>query len=159
MEDEFDGRSFMTNFHLTGTTVDDTGHIDFESVVPHGMGLERYNIIVDNFDSIETETDMIDLMHNKLRYTRGYSRDTVPFWKTELCYNYGAKYGDLTVTTPLEAFEPVIEKYIDMFEHRTREKADTWQSVHSSVYSINEKHLSLYVQEEDTKYEFDLEVN
>ena len=57
-------RTYMTNFHVFGTTLDETGHIDFNSVENFGMGLERYNIIIDNYlngkNDINTKGIIID---------------------------------------------------------------------------------------------------
>lgn len=156
MEDDFNGRTYMTNFHLSGTTVDDSGHINFESVEPHGMGLERYDIISDKFNNIENEDDMIELMTQDLKYTNAYDISINPFWKTEFSYNYGEPYGDLTVTTPLEQYEPIIEIVVQRFEERTRKIKNTWQTVHSSIYNIEDRKLILFVQEKDIKYEFNL---
>lgn len=155
MEDDFGGRTYMTNFHLTGTEVDEDGNLDYETVVPHGMGLERYDLITSKFNNIETENDMIELMTKDLKYTKAYNTEINPFWKTEFSADYGEPYGDLTVTTPIEQYQPIINIVVDRFENRSRKVKDTWQTVHSSIYDIDSKKLTLFVQEHDIKYVFD----
>ena len=88
--DEFENipnsRSIMTNFHISGVTVNSDGTVytpedapthkaSENGIVPHGSGLERYNLAVASYDSIDTATKMKNLMKS-LFYTKAYPTAT-----------------------------------------------------------------------------------
>lgn len=122
--------TLMTNFYLTDYTGGKTKavfHGDDEAAViatgltPHAMGLERYDTLLDLYtavDSVEKMKTVMDLV----RYTKGYDRTTNPYWYSELTANYGDKsaYGDMTIYRSATDFDPIVDKYIDMYEHRVR---------------------------------------
>lgn len=139
-------KPYMTNFYIYNTEIKD-GHIDFDTVTDHGDGLERYNLIIDNYDSTNTLSGMKELMCNKIRYTKTYERSTDPFWKTE----YVGKFGelDLTIHDPIEKFEYIIDQTIYFYENRTRfDEYPTWQTVYTSIYDLEEKKVYITSQEE-----------
>lgn len=154
--DVTDTRPYMTNFYIKDSVVDEeTGLVDRTSLTPHGCGVERYELIMSKYDDLEDADDMFDLMHNDLRYTKAYSRDTDPYWFTEFTGNYST-FGDITVTTPEEEYQPIVDYVINEFENRSRFTRTTWQSLHSVVYDIENKSLKVVPQETDNEYEFSI---
>lgn len=140
----YNGRTYMTNFYLQNTNVNAQGHINFNSVTDYGAGLERYNIIADNFNSISTLQGMTSLLHS-LYYTNIYLSTTNPVWLTEFV---GEEYG-LKVTSPPSAFDSIISQARQAYATRTRNGL-LWQTCHSAVYDIDKRELNLLVQEEST---------
>lgn len=158
----------MTNFHVIGTEFNDDGSVytpgtqDDEhsamrtnKITSHGSGLERYNLIVENYNSLTNKQAMIDLMHETINYKNAYKdQGTDKTWYSEFTGTY--PQGDVTVDTKPEIFdEKIMPIVIDQFEHRTREKADTWHTTHTSIYDMENKKLTVFDStEEDIPHEF-----
>lgn len=135
--------NIMTNFYVSS------------EYTPHAAWIERYNLLEENYESGNTKYGMIGLMKS-VRYSKAYTRDTNPFWYSEFSADYGEdKYGDLTIDTPHEQYEPVVDKAISYFENRER-NSKTWQTVHTSVYDLENKKLTLLPQETGEEFEFSL---
>lgn len=157
----------MTNFNLDGTQVNPGGTVytpatmdaDHDAartnmITPHGSGLERWNLIVEGYDSTSTEDGMRDML-NSLTYTRTYSTSdnpSDPFWYTEYVG------GDFTVDTPASEFANIVAEYGETFTTRSRDDVDpfTWQTVHSVIYDISEKTAKIIFQESGVEYTFKL---
>lgn len=155
----------MTNFFIDGVTFNEDGTVytqyDIEDghlptrdsgITPYGSGLERYNTIVSALNawgSEVTEQRMTNLMHN-LFFTNAYKPSHTPWWYSEFVTD---KYG-ITVDTPIdsEVLRDIVHKYFDIFTHRSRDAADTWQTTHMSIYDIEGRTLHLRVQEGSTKH-------
>lgn len=169
-DSEFADKCYMTNFHLTDTILNSDGTVytpetktDTEDAVTTnnietlGAGLERYNLIVDNFEDITDKAKMQELM-SKLKFTNTYKDETEPFWYSEYVG------GELQVDSSVDDFlnNGIIEAAKQIFNQRSRnpesENFGTWQTVHSSVYDIEEKKLYIKFQEEDDEYEFEVDV-
>lgn len=166
LADEFDNiplnKPIMTNFFLTGfdgipKTGFEVGGISPEetTLTPHAAGAERYEILKNGYDSIQDVDSTFALMKS-VRYTKMYDETTNPFWYSELVGVYPT-YGDLTVYDDKSKFENVKQIAIERFRNRTREAADTWHTVHTSIYDLPNKKLYLWCQEEDEMYEADFE--
>lgn len=138
----YGGRTYMTNFYLDNTSVDSQNHINFNSVTDYGAGLERYNIISDNFDTVNTVQGMT-LLLQKLFYTNTYLQSTNPVWLTEFV---DKEYG-LKVSSPPQDFDYIISLARQEYERRTRNGL-LWQTCHSVVYDIEKRKMYLTVQED-----------
>lgn len=163
-------QNIMTNFYLSefdGNTAtafykSDEYNPLSTTLTPHSMGLERYDIIANGLDDVESAEDMLDLMA-AAKYTTCYNLDSDPFWYSEFC-GETATFGDLNIDSLPEDFynpstgvDSVVEYAINKYLSRKREnKHDAWQTVHNSVYDIENKKLYLRVQEEDKVYTFKL---
>lgn len=149
MDTDLNGRTYMTNFYLQGTTVDSNNHINFSSVTPYGCGLERYNVISDNINTVNSVSTMTQLMQ-KIKYTNAYQSSTDPIWKTE----FVDKEHNLTVTTDISQFMDIITRAREGYPNRKRNGV-YWQTCHSAVYDIQNKLMYLIVQEQpvDTQTE------
>lgn len=91
-----ENRPFMTNFRTVLNPVRD-GSVDWDAVAaadPHGMGVERYETILDAYGpGLNTLDGMAGLMGDKLRYTNAYRLpEEIPAgqrrWDTEACQVY-----------------------------------------------------------------------
>lgn len=156
---KIDDHKWMTNYYRYGAKFDKNGHLIIDSLSNHATGTKRSDIIADNYKSIKTVDDMVDLMRNKLKFTNAYTQRIVD----EFTGDYsGTVYGDLTIKDAYEhpeKFEELINGQVSKFNSRSRIKGEsnygTWQTTHSAVYDINDFKLYLTVQEDTTNtYEF-----
>lgn len=158
---------YVTNFYLTGITRNEDGSvyspftqdnehdaIKTNGITSHGSGLERYNLINRLYSTLTGHESMRELL-NKLFYTRSYNIFTIhprDWWYTEFV---GSR--NLTCASPASDYIPVLYTAAKMHLDTNRRKKDTWQTVHSSIYSVSEKTLRIIFQEEDrVEYEFKL---
>lgn len=143
-----DDKPIMTNFYLAG--FDGTR----ESLTPHAAGIERYNILHDNYDDGATKNGMIGLMQS-VYYTKTYDREMSPFWYSEYYGDFGESVGDFTIDTPDEDLDGIVDYCITDFNNRVRSDGKTWQTVHLSVFDIENKRMTVLVQEsESERYEY-----
>lgn len=143
--------AIMTNFIVDGTETDADG-IVYESVSPYGSGLERYNILYKNLSAITDVNTAKSYMTNELKYTNTYSDEIEPIWLTEFVGDYGSY--QLTVEDAKNnpsKFDNVLAIARGYFENRQRGDGKTWQTVHTSVYNISGKTLTLVSQENNHK--------
>lgn len=164
IEDEYpdiENAPIMTNFYIDGWDgnivtgfYSDSG-IDPEdtTLTPHAEGLERYEIIQSMYDDISEKEDMIDVMA-AVKYTKAFNEETNPFWYSELV-GESEEFGNLTIYQNHNAFNDVKAYMINEFNHRTRNHK-TWHTVHSTVYDIENKSLTVIPQETGVQYEFSL---
>lgn len=151
----------MTNFHLYNTTMDSNGKViinrdgsgtNSSGVTANGSGLERYNLIIDNYDDIEDADDMRDVT-NILKYTNAYNLMYPNFWYTEFTGING-----LDVTSPASDYTTIIKDTAEKYSHRSRNKESeyfgTWQTTHSAVYDLDNYILRLLVQEGNNEFSF-----
>lgn len=135
-----DNADIMTNFYLYGDKT------------PHSAGVERFEILRENYDMGATRDGMIALL-KKVWYTQAYDRNTNPFWYSEYVGDFRPMYKDVTLYSPIEDFTPVIDTAISMFEQHERNEK-TWYTTHTSVYDLENKTLTLIPQESGKEYIF-----
>lgn len=150
--------SVMTNFFLFG--YDGTR----ASLTPHAQGVERYAILENNIDDVSTKNEMIELM-KKVRFTQYVDLNMPVFWYSD---HSGVlkDFGDLTkddigetclcgdvsrAGAYAERIRLERENYL-----RGERDSSTWHTLHTSVYSISNRSLTILVQERDTQYSFTL---
>lgn len=117
-----------------------------------GIGIERWNTIVDNYSSASTLDGMKNLMRTELAYTRMYmSHPRFARWYTELVSEYPSGRV-LTVTSPDSEFEEILPISDEGYRNANRNdgRNSIWHTSHSSVYDIHACKLYLAVQEKDT---------
>lgn len=150
VENFVDDKPIVTNFYLYG--FDGTK----ESLTPYAAGVERYHILADGFDSVHTENDMAELM-KRVWYTNAYSDAQNPVWYSEFVGDYtDTPFAvNLTKYSSEEDFYPVFSYAAAQYRNRTRDGA-TWQTVHSAVYNLEKKTLTVRVQEVDEPFSFRL---
>ena len=161
--------SVMTNFFIDGVKFNEDGKVytpydvtqdllpsQENGITPYGSGLERYNTIISMLSAYNgnmSKARMRDILLQVI-YTNTYKKTDESTWFTEFVTS---KLG-LTVDTPWNAEEwnVTIEKYREIFKHRSRDIPNTWHTSHSSIYNIAEKKLYLCAQEKQTEYVFTL---
>lgn len=120
--------SIITNFHLKGVELVN-GHADYfdSNIEDYGQGLERYNIANDAYESVSSVGEAIILLQRDLRFTNAYDASMSPLWKTEFT-GYTSTYGDLSIKSPIEDFEGIMEYARELYENRSRyEGRNTWK--------------------------------
>lgn len=161
------GHPYMTNFYLSDvipntdgsvyTPANQTGGspIITNHITANGSGLERYNLIANRYDSIETRQDMRDLMDD-LMYTRAYPTSpnpADPAWYTEFVGING-----LTCASNPDEYAPIVAIAGQYYTDRVRGDNKTWQTVHSSVYDLSDLTMYVIPQESGNEYTAVLEV-
>lgn len=171
---ELTGKTYLTNFHLiksvsNGTKTLITLNSDGTVYTPktqtsptannafvtngislYGCGLERYNIIKNEFSNISSEASMKTLLFN-LAYSKAYSTSASPAdprWDTEFVHMPKVKGGSelLTVKNAYTDFDSIQQRtgtaWID--------KDGVWWTTHSVIYNIKSRTLTLYIREDDS---------
>lgn len=143
-------QSIMTNFYVNLLP-------DF---TPHADGIERYNILKENFaEGGESMQGMWNLLR-RVRFSQAYDPATTPFWKSE--FYEGLPY---TIDTPLETIlaDSTVQENLTNFKHYKETGEYTpemglWYTEHNSTYDIQARKLWVTVHEDyDNHYEFSLE--
>lgn len=156
----------MTNFHLYKTRINFDGTVytpkfrdgeknahSYNRITDRGSGLERYNLIVNCLKDAHDKEDIWEIL-NLLDYTRAYSTSKAPsnpYWYSEFVGNRG-----LTVASEPSEFEPVVQIAGERYLNRSRETGDTWQSVHSVLYDLENKSMEVITQEDGRKLTYKL---
>lgn len=159
-------RPYMTNFFISllhdlnedGTITRNTdSSVNQCGVTKYGAGLERYNILAQNYAEGSTHDGMVSLM-KKVRYTNAYKDETLPRWNSESVGDYtAAGYKDITITSPDSDFDLPYSISQEWFLNRSRTDGSTWQTVTCSVYDIQNKVLTLISQEDNVERKFNFD--
>lgn len=129
-------------------------------LTPHAQGIERANLLREHYEEANSDTKMMDLME-KVKYTKLYREDTNPYWYSDLYGVFevnGQKY-DFNINTPTDIMDSVKALTIADFNKKYPDSRDYsfWQTMHTSVYNMDELRLMLVVQEKYNKsYGFSL---
>lgn len=174
------GRTYMTNFHLTGTEFNDSGAplltpataagqsiTAVNKITPDGAGLERYNLI----DDLVKNGAPVRYIMNMLMYTKTYTADGLTDkWYTELVGTPVTPGGTdyVTVDSAAADFETIWARVNGKFPNRTRDPQDpnpdafygSWQTTHSVVYNIDTMEAEFIFQENvDAPHNIEFEAN
>lgn len=161
-----DDKPIMTNFYLFGfdgntSTAfykEDNYNAEETTLTRRSAGIERYDILSEGYADADNKRGMINLMKS-VSYSKAYDTDTSPAWYSEFVGDYtSVGYGDLSIDSTKAEYEPIFEYISGMYENRQRD-GKLWQTVHTSVYDIDQKMLWLSVQEGTDEYKFVLESN
>ena len=154
-------KPIMTNFFVNDIDLNNDGSVytpkDYwanptqdpitkNGITSHGAGLERFNLINSNYNSIE-DFDSAKALAINLFYTNTY-KDVNPIWYSECVGDYGS-LGEINLNSPKSAFDSAMAVMKEDFEHRSREENNTWQTVHSCVYDIENRKVAIISQEEN----------
>lgn len=123
---------------------------------PRSQGIERYDIIKERYDSLNTKEDFRTLLTD-LYISNIYNLDCYPRWYSDF---YGDKYKKnmITIDTPQE----ILEEYYVAVAKSTKWKRNyvDWITKHSCIYDIDAKTLSVVFQEGlESKQEYIFTVN
>lgn len=158
-------KGIMTNFHIDGVVFNNDGSIPTPylnegnvtdcGVTSHGSGLERYNIINSLYNSLDLKSDFADVMDD-IKYTNSYSDVTDGNkWYTEFVGNYDT-YGDISVDSSLTDLNSVYAEARSLYLSRDRDTGLTWHTVHSAVFDLKNKQITVIFQENDEEYSFSI---
>lgn len=148
----------MTNFYLNYGPAENEQYIagnlfrDVPKLSDYPIGVERWCVLRDGYGTVSCEDDMISLLR-KVRATAMYTDDNDPLWYTE-CVD-----GVLSKDSSKDEFEKEFARQLALFGERDRKdpKGD-WITWHSSVYSIKDRSLCVFSQEDFSK-DFRFELN
>ena len=154
---------YMTNFYITGCKYDKNNHVDLKSLTPHANGVERYDIITDNYKNCDNYDGMLDCL-KKLKSSNIYNENIKPFWYSGYILHAEEKgYGHLVVNDIIEhpeKFERYKNDMIKSFKNRSKRKGDTKQTVHTSIYDIKNKKLFLMIREDfEDMLDYEIEID
>ena len=148
----------MTNFYKYNSRRDVDGHIDYTSLTRYAEGIERYNIAADALadEVINSIGDMNHIMYDLMKYTQAYTIDDInDAWLSEFVgvTKIGETIYDITtddVVNDKSKVEPLYRYCQSLYENRTRDVSNTWQTVHCAVYDLENGVMCLTVQENGT---------
>ena len=142
-------KPYLTNFHIYDTQFEKDGKIEYKNVSDCANGVERYNIVVDNYDITSTEKGMIDIL-TKCYCSNMSKEETKPIWYSDFMY-FDNSLDINTLLTNRERYTPIIENAYKDFKTRDRNKHNTFHTLYSCVYNIENRSLNLITQEENNK--------
>lgn len=142
------GKEILTNFYLSGwngeivTGFENSGIAPEETTLtPHAMGTERYEWIAQQFDSISTKSDAAEVIRS-VRYTKTYAPELgEPIWYSEFTG------GDRTIYQDKSEYADILARAQELYAKRKRDGV-LWHSMHTSVYNLAEKSLTVCAQEQ-----------
>lgn len=143
----FHGVTSNADGTITRNTSTDPNEQNVNGVTKYGSGIERYNIAVNGKGDAQSVETMKALMR-ELFFTHAYTLDDNQ-WYSEFVG------GTETITSPAEEFTSIIQRAKRAYEERDRNNPITWQTIHSVVYDLHHKTITICVQESDTYYDFD----
>ena len=123
-------------------------------------GIERYHIIKDGYESTATEEGMMKMLQS-INYSQCYDLNTVPFWYSE--YSGGeldaSKFGDPDISdSDLSRAGGYSEAISNGLENWSKGRNNnTWITVYSAVYDMNNRTLSIATQENTDIHKYSLD--
>lgn len=144
----FVDHNIMTNFLVS----------KLPEYTPHADGIERYDILSENYDEGATMEGMWNLLR-RVRFSQAYDTNTCPFWKSEYLT------GKYDINTPAEVILADENFKTDFANFATFKQSGyytpemhLWFTVHNSTYDIASKTLWVTIREDyEHRYEFKLE--
>lgn len=152
-----ENENIMINFYLTD--------FDSNNLPKHAMGIERYNILKDNYNYSTIKEGMVELM-KKVFYSKAYNLYTNPFWYSEFSGVYCGidltteNVGEYNLNVDLSKsgeYQTYLERIQELYKNQSRNKL-FWVTTHSSVYDLKNKTLNVIVQESNINHEFKLNI-
>ncbi len=139
--------SIMTNFYL-----------NLPEINEHAQGVERYDILKENYDEGTSVVGMQTLMQ-RVAYSKAYGLATTNPWYSETLDQTTLKDEARIKERYDEISEALFTSYWDARVKDKRADANPafWITVHNSTYDMENKKLSLFIQEDYEKhYDFSL---
>lgn len=148
---------YITNFQIYNVQFDKTNKIIYPTptqsgINKFGFGLERWDIITDNYRKANTKQGMEYLL-NLIKYSNCYTED---FWISELVKCDDDYRNIITVDSIKDDCSEAILESIENYQTRDRDNPKCNITCHSSIYDIKDKVLYIKNQENDTEYSFKL---
>lgn len=182
-----DHQAAMSNFHVTNSKhlndydvyYQPADHREYTSTeyTKLPMGIERYETVKDGLSSVYTREDMLENMRKVWYREQLYEKGNSYFWSDmnmhkyhdkdgkDRVFIYGDEKDDTVKNERLKAFEQNKELYKKAVETEKQygkrivdgKPNNVLQTVHTSVYDLNDKTLMVEVQERETPFCFALE--
>lgn len=136
-------RQIMTNFY-----------VNLPELTEHAAGVERYQILQENYAQGATMVGMRDLMA-RVKYSNAYSYSYTPIWYSETMPQSAIRAQDPAVLAEYEKILDNIRKdYWNYITNDIRNPANPsfWITTHNSVYDIENRKLRITVQEDYSHY-------
>lgn len=173
----------LTNFNVSYVNFNSDGKVNTPSdikgnkvnyptlknnIAKYGAGLERWNLMVDNYHTTNTKNGMRNLL-DLLMYSNTYkftimdkpwhsecSHERNDLWlKDGMPDSNDPKYF-VTVDTEPKYFNEIEKIFTEVFNNKERGITSVWITTHSCIYDLSEKKLYVKVQEENKEYIFTL---
>lgn len=156
-EIKISNRKYITNFTVSDVLFNDDDTIIYPNptesgINKYGQGLERWDIIANNYTNTQTLNGMRELLE-LLKFTNSYGE---PFWYSEIVKTDDDEENPITVDTDPSNCTESKAAAIELFQERTRNDPKTWCTCHSSIYDIKLKKLYIRSQEGNIDYVFKL---
>lgn len=133
----------MTNFY-----------VNLPELTEHAAGVERYQILKENYAEGDTMVGMRNLMA-RVKYSNAYNYSNDPVWYSEAIPQSILKDRDAEIFAEYaEGFENIAKDYWNYITNDKRNPANTkfWHTTHNSIYDIENRTLRLTVQENYSDY-------
>jgi len=147
-EEKTGDKQIMTNFY-----------VNLPELTEHAAGVERYNILQENYAEGDSMVGMRNLMA-RVKYSNAYNYATDPLWMSEMIPQSIIKANDPSVMEIFaEKLDNVRKDYWNYVSNDLRSPANKsfWHTTHNSVYDIENRILRLTVQENYSDY-FDFSI-
>lgn len=133
-----------------------TNYFVSQGITPHAQGVERAEVMRENYAMGSTKEGMQNLM-KKVFYTKLYDLKTSPRWYSDM---YDGSTADGRPDLTWDTDQKTVKKYylldVAKFKLRTRLSFNSYHTVHSSVYDNQNKTLDVTVQEENFSRHFEM---
>lgn len=142
-EEKTGNEQVMTNFYN-----------NLPEITEHAAGIERYQILQENYDEGNSVVGMRTLMQ-RVKYSNAYNYSNYPAWYSESIPQSMIKNQDSPeFAIYLEAFDAIRKDYWNYVANDIRNPANTtfWHTTHNSVYDMSQKMLRVTVQEDYSHY-------
>ena len=156
---------YLTNFYMYGLNPNSDGTVytpytqdeehnavDTNGITANGCGLERWNMIVNAYESL-TDKASVETLMQSLRYTNAYTEtNAADVWYTEF-----VGIDNLTSNTSASEYSDILSRARNKFAERSRNDLyPVWHTVHSVIYDILAHTMYVKVQEGNDEYDSEL---
>ena len=132
--------TIMTNFFNTQ-----------EGYNAHAQGVERYNILKDNYAAANNKAGMLALL-DSVRFSKLYTRGVAAPWYSDM---HSIAKG-VEMNTPVAQKAALLEAETKNYEAHIR-NYDCRMTKHTSVYDLANKRLTVIAQEDGKQFDFGIE--
>lgn len=143
VEEKKDNEQIMTNYY-----------VNMDNLTENGAGVERYNILKDNYNEGNTFEGMWNLL-KRVEYSNAYLFDTDNPWLSEyIPLSIRENKDSAEYNEAINLLDNIKKEYwvTRTKNMRTPSNPLFWQTTHNSTYDIKNKKLRVTIQENYDKY-------
>lgn len=129
-------------------------YVNLDYITDNGAGIERYNILKDNYNEGSTFDGMWNLM-KRVRYSNTYLFNNEINWYSEFIPQSVLNNDNKEqLNTYLDLLDEVRKEYwvARTYEQRNPSNVSYWFTTHNSIYDIEKRKLRITIQENYNKY-------